>query len=86
MSYEEICHILHITDGTSGDTIGVIEIEAFDLSEFTQQFDVPTQWDPEMLDTYVVGPDDVPFLERFLTSQVTFDFATHGYTIEAVTK
>ena len=50
------------------------------------QLDVPKQSYPEMLDRYVVGPDDVSFVKDYLTEPVTFDFSNLGYWIEAVTR
>jgi len=37
-----------------------------------------------MLDRYAVGPDDVPFLTRYLKAPIAFDFTAFGYWIEAV--
>ena len=79
-----ICHVLHIIDGSNEETVDVVELPAFDLHLFRQQFDVPDQYDPQMLDRYTVGPDDVPFLTRYLKAPVAFDFSTYGYWIEAV--
>jgi len=66
MNLSPICHVLHIIDGSTEETVDVIELTTFELEAFLQQFDVPTQSDPMMLDRYVVGPDDVPFLSRYV--------------------
>jgi hypothetical protein len=84
MSVANICHILHIIDGATEATIDAIEISPFDLSAFCKQFDVPVEHDPQMLDRYVVGPDDVLFLSQKLPFPITFDFTSRGYWIEAV--
>lgn len=84
MNAANICHILHIIDGTTEATIDVLELSPFDLEAFCKQFDVPVEHDPDMLDRYVVGPDDVAFLAARLPFPISFDFTTRGYWIEAV--
>jgi hypothetical protein len=84
MSVSSICHVLHIIDGSTEETVDVIELTTFDLEAFKRQFDVSHQSDPMMLDRYVVGPDDVPFLNRYVISPIAFDFTAFGYWIEAV--
>jgi hypothetical protein len=86
MSEVSVCHILHVIDGKTEETVDVIELTAFDLAAFRLQFDVPDQLDPDMLDRYTVGPDDVSFLVRYLSVSLTFDFTNRGYWIEAVRK
>jgi hypothetical protein len=81
-----LCHILTIVDGKSEEVIDAFEIEAFDLIAFSQQFDVPTETDPKMLDRYSVGPDDATFLENALGFSVGFDFSRYAYFIEAAEK
>lgn len=85
MSSAGIHHILHVVDGATEETLHVVEIVNFDLPQFARQFDVPTQTDPEMLDRYVVGPDDLDFLSQFIGTDIAFDFSSNGYWIEAVT-
>ena len=84
MDESSICHVLHVIDGRDEQTVDVIELSSFDLNAFRHQFDVPDQYDPYMLDQYVVGPDDVSFLTRYLKAPVAFDFSAYGYWIEAV--
>lgn len=84
MNLSAICHVLHIIDGSDEDTVDVIELTSFELEAFRKQFDVPDQSDPLMLDRYAVGPDDVPFLTRYLKAPIAFDFTAFGYWIEAV--
>jgi hypothetical protein len=81
-----IAHVLVVLDGLSEDVLDAIELVNFDLTLFCQQFDVPTQYDPDMLDRYVVGPDDIAFLKPYLPKPVDFNFESHGYWIEAVTR
>jgi hypothetical protein len=83
---QHLTHVLVIVDGNSDETIDIVEITRFSLKEFCAQFDVPVQYDPEMLEIYVVGPDDVSFLKSHLDKEVHFDFSSRGYWIEAVTK
>ena len=75
-----------IIDGSTEDTIDVVQFKSFNLDLFCQQFDVPTQSDPQMLDRYVVGPDDLDFLVPYLQQPVEFRFDVRGYWIEAVTR
>jgi hypothetical protein len=86
MKNVSVCHILHIIDGATEETVDAIELTGFDLSAFRLQFDVPDQFDPDMLDRYAVGPDDVTFLVKYLNVSLTFDFTNRGYWIEAVRK
>lgn len=77
-------HVLVVMDGATEERVATIEIPRFDLGSFCIQFDVPVQYDPEMLEEYVVGPDDAKFLEQHLDTPVDFDFSRFGYWIEAV--
>ena len=86
MSTSKLCHVLVVINGTTEDVERVIELRNFDKEAFMAQLDVPNQSDPEMLDRYVVGPDDVSFVKDYLTEPVTFDFSNLGYWIEAVTR
>jgi hypothetical protein len=83
---EQIVHLLVIVDGKSDEPIDLIEIPRFSLKDFCDQFDVPVQYDPEMLEIYVVGPDDVSFLKSYLDIDINFDLSSRGYWIEAVTR
>jgi hypothetical protein len=83
---EQIHHVLVVIDGTTEDVLDVIEFRSFHLELFSQQFDVPTQYDPHMLDRYVVGPDDLEFLKHYLHQPIEFRFDSYGYWIEAVTR
>jgi hypothetical protein len=78
-----ICHVLTVVDGVSEEVIDVHELEPFDLAAFCLQFDVPVEHDPQMLDRYSVGPDDVQFLHKFMEVELPFNFGTHAYFIEA---
>ena len=86
MSTSKLCHVLVVINGTTEDVERVIELRNFDKEAFMAQLDVPKQSDPEMLDRYVVGPDDVSFVKDYLTEPVTFDFSNLCYWIEAVTR
>ena len=79
------CHVLTVIDGVSEEIIDVIEIKHFEIEGFSTQFDVPVETDPEMLDRYAVGPDDLPFLKAALAEEVHFDLSKYAYFIEAVT-
>lgn len=79
---DSICHVLVIIDGRSEEVVDVITLPSFELAAFQLQFDVPIEVDPQMLDRYVVGPDDVAFLKEYLSTPVTFDYTTRGYWIE----
>jgi hypothetical protein len=83
---QQVTHVLVIVEGSSEETIDIVEITRFSLKEFCAQFDVPVQYDPEMLEIYVVGPDDVSFLKSYLDREIIFNFSSQGYWIEAVTK
>lgn len=79
-----LCRALTVIDGVTEELIDLHEIENFEVSAFAQQFDVPVEFDPDMLDRYAVGPDDVPFLNRALGVELLFDFARYAYFIEAL--
>lgn len=81
-----ICHVLSILDGATEEVVDVHEIHPFDLVAFRQQFDVPVESDPEMLDRYAVGPDDTTFLNGALGVDLSFDFSRYAYFIEAARK
>lgn len=80
----ELCRALTVVDGATEEVIDLHELEGFDLQAFAQQFDVPIQYDPQMLDRYAVGPDDVSFLNRVLGIELPFDFSRYAYFIEAL--
>ncbi|MEN9847080.1 MAG: hypothetical protein RIS36_2227 [Pseudomonadota bacterium] len=79
-----ICHVLSIVDGTTEEVVDVHLLDPFDLKAFCHQFDVPIEHDPQMVDRYAVGPDDVAFLHKVLEVDLPFDFGTYAYFIEAV--
>jgi hypothetical protein len=85
-----ILRALTVVDGTSEEVVEIIEFQSFDLALFTEQFDVPVQYDPEMLDRYAVGPDDAAFVISALSVEVTtdlsFDFTRYAYFIEAYSR
>lgn len=81
---QDICRALTVVDGQTEEVVDLHEIETFDLATFAAQFDVPVQYDPQMLDRYAVGPDDVPFLTSALGVELPFDFARFAYFIEAL--
>lgn len=78
-----ICHILAVYDGVTEELTEAEEIRLFDLHTFRQQFDVPVETDPEMLDRYAVGPDDASFVCKAIGRQISFDFSRFAYFIEA---
>lgn len=80
----DICHVLVIIDGTTEEVLEVVELERFDKQKFIEQLDVPALTDPDMLDRYVIGPDDVTFISGFLSKKIDFNFSAKGYWIEAV--
>jgi len=82
-SPSSVCHVLTVVDGSSEEVIDVHELEPFDLTAFGHQFDVPVESDPQMLDRYAVGPDDVAFLHKVMEIELQFDFSTYAYFIEA---
>ena len=79
-----ICHVLVVIDGASEEILEVVELLNFNKRAFAEQLDVPTLTDPEMLDRYVIGPDDVDFVSPYLSKTVEFNFSDSGYWIEAV--
>jgi hypothetical protein len=81
---QNICHVVTVIDGSTEDTVEVFRIPGFQLSAFCAQFGVPSESDPDMLDRYAVGPDDVAFLLHALQQDVRFDFTRNAYFIEAV--
>ena len=82
-SVTSLCHVLTVVDGSSEEVIDVHELEPFDLKAFCHQFDVAVERDPQMLDRYAVGPDDVTFLHKVMEIELPFDFSTYAYFIEA---
>jgi hypothetical protein len=87
MTYQSqnLVHALIIMDGNSEEVVDVVQFSTFDLAAFSHQFDVPVQYDPDMLDRYAVGPDDISFLSAYLERPILFDFTTYGYWVEAMT-
>lgn len=83
---QELCRVLVILDGESEDVLDVVELQGFDINAFAEQFDVPIESDPHMLDRYAVGPDDAGFVNDHLDTVMTFDFARNAYFIEAATR
>lgn len=77
------CHVLTIIEGETEELFDAYEISGFQLAAFLQQFDVPIETDPEMLDRYAVGPDDADFVLQALGFELSFDFARYAYFIEA---
>jgi hypothetical protein len=73
-------------DGATEEVLEFWEIPEFNLAEFREQFDVPIQSDPQMLDRYAVGPVDVPYLQEVMEIPINFDFTRYAYFIEAVRK
>lgn len=82
----QVCHLLTMIDGSTEELLEYWEIPEFNLPEFREQFDVPVQSDPEMLDRYAVGPVDVPFLHDVMETPINFDFTRYAYFIEPVRK
>lgn len=85
MSREEIGRFLVVYDGTSEEVVALHELKSFELSSFREAFDVPDS-DPEMLDRYAVGPDDTFFLRNSLDGEISFDFSSKAFFIEALRK
>lgn len=83
-SQDPVYHTLVAIDGETEEVVEIFQIPLFNLSSFCEQFDVPVQHDPQMLDRYAVGPDDVPFLVQHLAEPIQFDFSAFGYFIEAM--
>lgn len=81
-----LVHVLTVVDGTTEELVDLLELKAFNLQQFAKQFDADIEVDPEMLDRYSVGPDDVPFLEQQLGRKLSFDFQRFAYFIEAAKK
>lgn len=78
-----ICRVLAIFDGETEELLDVIELVNFDLQAFTNQFDVPIETDPNMLDRYAVGPIDVDFIRKHLPAELDFEFSAHAYFLDA---
>ena len=81
-----VVHVLTVIDGVTEDLVDLIELRDFALNEYCEQFDVDRNRDPEMLERYSVGPDDLPFLEKSIGRSLSFDFARFAYFVEAATK
>jgi hypothetical protein len=86
MTEELLVHVLTVIEGESEELVHLVELKGFVATEYHQQFDVDPKGDPEMLDRYSVGPDDVPFLEKQLKKPINFDFKRFAYFIEAARK
>lgn len=84
MKKNDICHVLVVINGANEEVIEVVELLNFDKQAFMEQLDVPVLTDPDMLDRYVVGPDDVEFVSTYLSKRIEFNFSTTGYWIEAI--
>lgn len=83
---KQVCHVLTMIDGQSEELVGVLELQAFEISQFRIQFDVSSETDPDMLDRYSVGPDDAEFLSQSVGYPLPFDFSKYAYFIEAAEK
>ena len=81
-----VCHLLTVVDGESEELVDLLEIKEFPIERFHRQFAVPVETDPDMLERYAVGPDDVPFLIDILGFAPHFDFQKFAYFIEAAEK
>jgi len=81
---KQITRCLTVYDGESEEVELFFELENFNLKDFMFRFDVNPTDDPEMLDRYAVGPDEVSFLKAYLTEEISFDFRNKGYFVEAV--
>lgn len=82
----EVVHVLTVVDGQTDELVDLVELDAFKVESFRDQFDVDTKADPEMFNRYSVGPDDVPFLERELDMKLQLNFQRFAYFIEAAKK
>jgi len=80
----KITRCLTVYDGASEEVELFFELENYNLKEFMFRFDVNPTDDPEMLDRYAIGPDEVSFLKAFLNEEIIFDFSNKGYFVEAV--
>jgi len=80
---ELLVHVITVIDGQTESLVNLLELKGFVASDYHQQFDVDPIADPDMLDRYSIGPDDVAFLVRHAGVQVNFDFERFAYFIEA---
>jgi len=84
MNNNQITHCLTVYNGESEEIETFFDLPDFNLEEFKLHFDVDPARDPEMLDRYAVGPDDVSFLQKFVKEAVAYSFSSKGYFVEAV--
>lgn len=78
------CHVLTVVDGVTEEVIDVIELPNLSLEAFRRHYEVPAHDDPEMVDRYSVGPDDLAFVRQAAGQEVHFDLTKYAYFIEAV--
>lgn len=78
------CHVLTVVDGESEEVIDVIELPNLSLEAFRRHYEVTINDDPEMVDRYSVGPDDIAFVQQAAGGEVYFDMTKYAYFIEAV--
>lgn len=83
---EILVHVLTVIDGQSEELVNLLELRGFVAQEYHEQFDVDPLRDPNMLDRYSIGPDDVPFLRKQTGTDLIFDFQRYAYFIEAAKK
>lgn len=83
---EIIVHVLTVIDGESEELVDLMELRGFVAAEYHKQFDVDPAHDPDMLDRYSVGPDDVEFLQLQTGAKLELDFKRFAYFIEAAKK
>lgn len=86
MGSRSLVHVLTVIDGKTEELLHLVELKTFTATEFQKQFDVDPEKDPEMMDRYSVGPDDLGFLEKHIGKPLNFDFKRYAYFIEAATK
>jgi len=83
MSRHTIVHVLAVYDGETEELVTLHRLERFDEAAFRDQFAAGAAIDPDLTETYSVGPDDVPVVQRMLATEVQFHFERYGYLIEA---
>ena len=86
MKKSQVVHVLTVIDGVTEELVDLIELKSFSLVDYREQFDVDESRDPEMLERYSVGPDDLSFLERNIGRALVVDFSRYAYFVEPATK
>ncbi|MFT3735122.1 MAG: hypothetical protein QM776_08865 [Rhodocyclaceae bacterium] len=77
-----LARVIRAYSKTTELSLWEIRIETFSLCEFQAEFGVEDPHNP-MYDCWPVRPENVPFLERYITNKNGWNFELADYFVEA---